>query len=119
MSLDVTLTKEDTVCRECQGTGKARSEIYFSNITHNLVPMAKAAGLYEACWRPEDLGYTQAQDLIAPLATGLGRLLDRPEEFRKYESENGWGTYDALCSWISGYLKACIENPTAKIHVSR
>jgi hypothetical protein len=32
--------------------------VFDANITHNLNKMADAAGIYEACWRPEEIGAT-------------------------------------------------------------
>lgn len=51
MSLDVTLYAV-TTCPHCGGAVGTEHEIYSTNITHNLSPMADAAGIYYACWRP-------------------------------------------------------------------
>jgi hypothetical protein len=32
-------------------------------IPHNLTPMADAAGVYEALWRPDERGWTTAKDI--------------------------------------------------------
>ena len=60
MSLDVYLSP-----RKCRHCGHAQ-EGYSSNITHNLGAMAREAGIYEACWRPEEIGITKAAQLIEP-----------------------------------------------------
>lgn len=62
MSLDVHLTKV------------MPTEVFGSNITHNLGEMAEEAGIYKHLWRPEEIGITKADQLIAPLREGLARL---------------------------------------------
>lgn len=44
MSLDVYLT------------AVRPTEVFSANITHNLGEMADKAGIYKACWRPEEIG---------------------------------------------------------------
>lgn len=107
MSLDVTL--EET--KPC--------EVYWSNITHNLGNMAKAAGIYMHLWRPDELGITKASELIGPLTEGLALLKSDPEKFKKYDSPNGWGLYENFVPWVEKYLAACIEHPDATVSVSR
>lgn len=95
------------------------TRIYTANITHNLVPMAAAAGLYEALWRPEKIGVAKALDLVPLLEAGLSKLRDAPDEFRKHNPSNGWGNYENLLTFVSEYLAACQANPDANIEVSR
>jgi hypothetical protein len=107
MSLDVHLTKV------------MPAEIYSDNITHNLNTMAGAAGLYEYLWRPDEFNLTKAAQLIEPLTLGLARLKSDPTNFKKYDSPNGWGTYEHFVPFVEKYLAACIEHPDADISVSR
>lgn len=107
MSLDVTLTRSQP------------TEVYSANITHNLTDMAKAAGIYEYLWRPDEAGATHAVDLIAPLRKAVYLMKEDPELFEVFDSENGWGTYKDFLPWIEKYLAACIANPNATIKVSR
>ena len=118
------------------------NELFSDSITHNLTEMAKEAGLYDALWRPyrlsrdwEDFSqgeydyYTEldfeneqsmvAYDLINTLALGLSNLIKSKDELLKYNPENGWGSYESLLEFTKGYLMACIENPDAKVEVSR
>lgn len=94
-------------------------EVYSANITHNLNSMAAEAGIYKALWRPEEIGITHAEQLIAPLRAGLSLLKSDPERFRKFNPENGWGTYEALVQFAADYLVACEEYPTATVSVWR
>lgn len=93
--------------------------VFDANITHNLNKMADAAGIYEACWRPEEIGATKASDIIQILEKGFEDMKARPEHFKKFDSENGWGTYKDFLLWVESYLNACREYPDAIIEVSR
>lgn len=113
MSLDVSLTEEP--CPHC-GRG---DEVFQANITHNLNKMANAAGIYEACWRPEEIGAKRAKDLIVPLRAGIALMKGDPAHFKQFEPANRWGTYDNFIPWLDRYLAACEAWPEAVIHVSR
>lgn len=94
-------------------------EVYSANITHNLGKMADEAGIYRVLWRPEEIGITQAEQLIAPLHDGLALLNSEPERFKAFNPSNGWGVLEGLCSFVRDYLAACEQYPTATVHVSR
>lgn len=93
--------------------------VFTYNITHNLNKMADAAGIYQALWRPEELGFTRAEDLIDPLMRGLALLLDNPGRFKHFNPANGWGNYEGLVKFVSAYLLACYTNKNATILISR
>lgn len=95
------------------------TEVYESNITHNLGAMAREAGIYQHLWRPEELAIEKAGELIAPLTAGLALLRAEPDRFRAFNPANGWGTYEGLCDFVEQYLEACRVNPDATIRVSR
>lgn len=107
MSLDVSLI----VRKPC--------EVFEANITHNLNKMADAAGIYQHLWRPEEIGVTEAHQLIEPLRAGLARMRAEPEKFRAFNAENGWGKYENLVAFTEKYLAACIENPEAQVRACR
>lgn len=107
MSLDVWLE----VVKPC--------EVFQANITHNLGRMAEEAGIYKHLWRPEEIGITTAEQLIEPLRDALDRLIHEPERFKQFDPPNKWGSYETLLKFVSDYLAACEENPSAIIQVSR
>jgi hypothetical protein len=107
MSLDVYLT------------AVRPTEVYSRNITHNLNKMAMEAGIYEALWRPEEIGIEYAHQLILPLTKGLEVLKNHPEDLRKFNPENGYGSYEGLVNFVETYLQACEENPDAEVRVCR
>lgn len=95
------------------------TEVYSSNITHNLGEMADAAGVYYALWRPEERGYTLASDIIPILEEGLQKLKNDPNHYKTFDSDNGWGLYEHFVPFVEEVLEACKEYPDAKIEVSR
>ena len=110
MSLDVYLTDP---------TATYSSNLFSSNITHNLGKMANRAGIYKHLWRPEEIGIKYAKELIEPLTKGLEDMKKRPEYYKQFNSPNGWGIYKHFIPWIEEYLEACKEYPEAVIKISR
>lgn len=106
MSLDVTLRFKD-------------EDLFEANITHNLNKMAKEAGVYEACWRPEDINAKKAKDIIPLLESGIQKMKEDPEHFKKFDAPNGWGLYKDFLPWLEKYLAACKSNKKASIKISR
>ena len=115
MSLDVYLM----LYVDAGGPEKEEIELFSANITHNLNEMAEEAGIYNACWRPEEIGVKLAGDIAGLLEVGLTYLKARPEHFKKFDSPNGWGKYEHFVPWVEKYLEACKRFPKATIVVSR
>jgi len=108
MSLNVTLTRtQETNVYELCG------------LTHNLTAMAEEAGIYKVMWRPEELDFGEAGELIPDLERGLALLMEKPERFKKLNPKNGWGDYEGFVKVVRKYLSACKTYPDAKIWVSR
>ena len=120
MSLDVYLNRKRYLSYD---EGKTYTEdieqVYWANITHNLGKMAGEAGIYEALWRPEEIGKTRASEIVELLEKGLADLKARPKHFEKFNSPNGWGMYEHFVPFVEKYLEACKEYPDAIIEVSR
>lgn len=93
-------------------------ESFSSNITHNLWEMALAAGIYEECWRPEEIAVMTASQLIPLLEKGLALLKSDRPRFEKFNASNGWGKYEHFVPWVEGYLNACRQYPDHVISVS-
>ena len=120
MSLNVYLTRKKWVSYdECKTHTEENEQVYWANITHNLWKMAGEAGIYEALWRPEEIGKTKASEIVELLEKGLADLKARPEHFEKFNSPNGWGMYKYFVPFVEEYLEACKEYPDAIIEVSR
>lgn len=95
------------------------NRVYHNNITHNLGTMAIEAGIYKPLWRPEEVNITKAFELIKPLERGLKNLTSEPDKYKEFNSDNGWGTYELLVSFVEDYINACKSYPDADIEVSR
>lgn len=93
--------------------------VFDYNITHNLADMAREAGIYYYLWRPDEIGVTQAKQLIEPLTAGLARLEANPDRYKQFNPENGWGTYEGLVEFVRSYLTACMDYPDAMVSVCR
>lgn len=125
MSLDFYLVgpskRVECYCRECgHKHKKLEHETFFSiNITHNLGNMADAAGIYKALWRPEEIGAKKAKAIIAILDKGLEELESRPDFYKQYNSQNGWGLYENFVPFVREVITACKKYPNARIEVSR
>ena len=94
-------------------------DVYEFNVTHNLTEMAEASGIYLLMWRPEELDFTTAGELIEGLTKGVATLAADPSRFTRLEPANGWGTYAGLLRVSRRYLAACQDYPNATISVCR
>lgn len=99
MSLDVWLYK----------SGDPENSVFEQNITHNLGAMAEAAGIYEAVWRPEEVGIVVASQLVEPLRKGIDAMEANREHFETFNASNGWGLYKNFLPWLKRYLAALRE----------
>lgn len=93
--------------------------VYTANITHNLAKMASEAGCYLPVWRPEEAGIKTAAEMVPHLTMGLNALRADPYRFKLLNPYNGWGTYESLVQFLSGYLEACRDYPQAEVSVWR
>ena len=93
--------------------------VFSWNVTHNLGEMARACGVYNAMWRPEESGFKNAEDVIEELEKGLQELKSKPTYYKKFNPSNGWGSYDGFCESICKIIEACKENPKAKIETCK
>ncbi len=124
MSLDVYLYG-NVVSRKCtcecgnEHESQFQDCVYDANITHNLGQMAKEAGIYKHLWRPDEIWIDTAKQLIEPLTVGLALLKSDEQRFIQFNAKNGWGLYEHFVPFVEKYLTACIENPDARVRVSR
>ena len=120
MSLDVHLKRKIHVSYDNRQTWEEKTETVFrENITHNLNKMADKASIYQVIWRPEEVYLSKASQLIDFLQIGLDTLKASPDYFRKFNPENGWGSYERLVEFVEKYLEACKQYPDADIEVDR
>lgn len=138
----------EVTCDYCQQSRKTTARLYEANITHNLTKMADEAGIYEALWHPEEINAEEtgekrsippsggsgllqslcpsvedrlikAGELTPRLRAGLEKLKSNPVHFKRFNPENGWGSYEGLVGFVENYLKACEEHPDAIVSAWR
>jgi hypothetical protein len=107
------------------------TSVFSKNITHNLGAMAREVkyglewagvadlSLYDVLWRPDEHGFVYAKDIADLLDIGWNILLSDPEKYKRYNPDNGWGSYEGLCDFVYKYRNACWDNPEAELSVSR
>ena len=93
-------------------------EVFSENITHNLGRMAEAAGFYKYLWRASENGICFVSELEPHLRVGLVKLIMEPKKYRKFDSPNGWGTYDNFVPWLIKVVNACEEYPEMRVEVN-
>lgn len=100
--------------------------VYSSNITHNLgkmaseVKLSNGMTLYQVLWRPdEQVGLKYAKDISELLDEGWNIMMADPEHFKKFDPDNGWGSYEGLEKFVYNYRNACWDNPDAELSISR
>ena len=102
MGLDISLVKKEYLAD--------------MNITHNLVPMWKKAGIYDALYNSEDM---EARDILPILIDGLADMVANEEEYEKLNSPNGWGLYENAVPWLIELIQGCKDYPDSVIEVSK
>jgi hypothetical protein len=107
MSLDI-----DFVAMRAQTIGSF-------NITHNMAAMAEEAGVYDCLWHGPENGYPRAADLICPVRAAITDMELRPGHYKRFNPENGWGSYDTFLSWLKRVHDMCRNNPDALIETGR
>ena len=90
-------------------------EVFERNITHNVTPMWKLAGCYEALYRWDG---RQAREALPVLESARERMLADHLDFRAMNPPNGWGTYDGALRFLQDCIYACRQYPKATIHIS-
>lgn len=91
-------------------------EAFKANITHNLVPMWRLAGVCDALYEHHD---GKAKDIAETIEKGVEFMHTHPDECRALDASNGWGTYKDALPWLERVAAACRRYPNATIWVSR
>lgn len=112
MSLDFYLTASvDT-----GGERQHEITLFDANATHNLTPMWRLAGCYDALYESHG---KPAGEVLPALHNALTDMRTRPETYRPLNPSNGWGDYAGALRFLENVVAACREHPKAVIRVSR
>jgi hypothetical protein len=88
-------------------------------MTHNLICLAEALGVYRQLWRPEEVAIKTAKDLIPTLENAITELDENFDKYQKYNPENGYGSVSNFLKFCKDYLAACKNYPETVIEVDR
>lgn len=94
-------------------------EVAEQGITHNVIPMAKLCGVYEAIWRGDEHDYEKAEQLIPVLIEGIAIAKARYDELVELNPSNGWGTASGFVWFLQKLLSDCKKFPDATLTFSR
>lgn len=84
------------------------------NYTHNVTPMWRKAGVYDALYNSDGVEACRTQ---VTLESGIGAMLCDPDSFRALNPPNGWGDYDGALAFLREWADQCRKHPRALIRV--
>lgn len=113
MSLDIDLGKRVDFGSH---DGPEWCEAYSANITHNLKPMWRLAGVHDALYESHG---KLASDIAETLDRGVEFMRTHPDECRRLDSPNGWGLYVNALPWLERLAEQCRQYPNAEIRISK
>jgi hypothetical protein len=91
-------------------------EVMSENCTHNLAPMWRKAGVYDALYMSDG---RRAGDYLEALKAGLADMEENPAEYKKLNPPNGWGDYEGAIGVLQRITRAFEEYPDGKIWISK
>jgi hypothetical protein len=113
LSLDISL-ETPNFCPHCDGYLHGGTELFTANITHNVIPMWRKAGVFEALYESNG---KRASDYIETLRVGVADFERNYPEYEKLNAANGWGLAENALPWLKEVFVAFERNPEAIIRV--
>ncbi len=96
-------------------TGKKMTNVVCcGNCTYNLGNMFKKALGFNF----SDLNGKRAGDVLSKLQLSIKDMRDNPDEYKEYNPDNGWGTYEGAFEYLVRIAEACENHPDATISIS-
>ena len=86
------------------------------NYTHNVTPMWKKAGVYDALYNSEG---KEALEILPVLHSGINHMVVNQDEYLGLNPDNGWGDYEGALSFLIEFSECCAEYPKAVIGLSK
>lgn len=87
--------------------------VFQADITNNLEPMAKAAGIDDILWGSYG---DSVPDFIVRLSDGIRFLKKYPIIFQRLNPANGLGSYETLLEVAENLIQKCYQYQTAKLY---
>lgn len=91
-------------------------DIWEAGYTHNVTPMWRKAGVYDALYESHR---QPAGQLIKALEEGAARMDADIEAYRALNPGNGWGDADSALGFLRRVLAVCKQYPRATVRISR
>lgn len=92
------------------------SQVFDANFTHNVTPMWREAGIYDALYMSAG---KQAHEVLPALEAGLKLMQDDPVKYMAMDAQNGWGTYVHALPWLDSLVSSFRDNPDGIIGLSK
>jgi len=92
------------------------TDVYSGNMTHNVTPMWKLAGIYDDLYNSDG---KKAKDVVKNLKKGLRIMKFGKRRFSKLNPENGWGSYESAVKYLKEIIDACELYPESDISISK
>lgn len=94
---------------------KARDykELHFTDITKKFDEVAKETGCFQALWYPQEVGITQAKELLPYIEEAINKL----PESSSYDSHKWYGSYRNFRSWLNSLKNNLSIWPESYIYV--
>ena len=112
MSLDISLS----IDADTGGEEPINICLFDENYTHNVTPMWRKAGVYDALYNSDGLHAIEISD---KLSKGIQDMESKPDEYKLLNPENEWGNYDGALKFLIEFYEACQEHPKSIIGVSK
>lgn len=90
-------------------------DLYHRGITYNVNDMLKYA--FETERHLKNLNGMPCEKAIPILEKAYQKMLANPDECRKYDSPNGWGTYENTIKAVEMFLTIAKDNPDGVFEV--
>ena len=87
---------------------------YGNNITWNVHELIKKSSGWKIKNEAND---GLAEDIGYKCSVGIKELETNPKKYKRYESQNGWGTIPDTINFFQELLKVCKEYPYAYVFV--
>lgn len=110
MSLDIWL-KIDV---DTGGDHPVDITLYDDNYTHNVTPMWRKAGVFEALYKSNG---KQAGEILDVLDCGIEHMISHADEYEELNPSNEWGSYEGALWFLKSFASACHRHPNAIIGV--
>jgi hypothetical protein len=120
MSLDMYLRDRHEVngLNVTHNLGKMASHVIVRHITIDN-PMDSVLTLYDLTWNFVESDYKVGSDISESLYRAIRYMVAHKKQLLKYDSQNGWGTYDGLLNFTIGLLEITLRYPDEIIEVSK